>query len=535
MKSYFLLLLANFAFVAYSQVPNIQWQKCLGSSNASDSTFNVYTGDEEAKSTIETSDNGLLLVGLTSGNNNDVQGNHGTGSTTDIWVVKLNGSGQIQWQKCFGGSSYEQANDVIETPDNGFIIVGSTYSNNGDVIGNHGNSDFWILKIDGFGNIQWKKCFGGLGNDYANSIYPDNQGGYIVVGEISSASASSGDITSFNGGSSDGWVLKISDIGVLVWQKSIGGYERDIARDIVITDAGEIVIAGSTSSFYGLGNHGGNDFWVVKLNSIGSVIWNKMYGGSTTDDANSIILTSDNKLVLVGQSSSINGEVTGNNSVSSLGFDFWVIKIDLDGGLVWQKCLGGTAEENAFSAIEDSNGNILVTGRTRSWDCDLISTNHGASDVWFTILNAQGVLIYEHCFGGIGDEIGYSIIQLSSGEFCIAGYTNSNDYNGDVIGNHGGNPYKDIWLIKLSQFNSVNQLERINVHFSPNPTTDKLTIERESISMETFKIFDDRGICALNGNLEITKSIIDLATLTSGNYFIQIGENTSNTFKIVKL
>ncbi len=143
------------------------------------------------------------MAGHAQSNNGDVTGYHGG---RDYWVVKLDGSGNIQWQKCLGGTGAENAYSIQHTADGGYIVAGSSLSNNGDVAGNHGGYDYWVVKLDGSGNIQWQKCLGGTNYDEAYSIQQTADGGYVVAGW---AGSNNGDVSG-NHSSSDFWLVKLS-------------------------------------------------------------------------------------------------------------------------------------------------------------------------------------------------------------------------------------------------------------------------------------------------------------------------------------
>ncbi len=204
----------------------------------------------------------LLWLGGTFSNDGDVSGNHGI---VDSWIVKLNSSGDIIWQKCFGGTDDDVAFSIQQTSDGGFIVAGYTSSNDGDVSGNHGGGDYWVVKLDSSGTIQWQKCLGGTDNDEAKSIQQTSDGGYIVAGETWS---NDGDVSG-NHGNSDYWVVKLNSSGDIEWQKCLGGTVKDIAKTIQQTSDGGFIVAGYTNSNDGdvSGIHGDYyDFWVVKLN-----------------------------------------------------------------------------------------------------------------------------------------------------------------------------------------------------------------------------------------------------------------------------
>ena len=236
---------------SHAQAPAIEWQKCLGG-----------TSWDYAKSIQQTSGGGFIVAGETWSNDGDVSGNHGI---VDSWIVKLNSSGDIIWQKCFGGTDDDVAFSIQQTSDGGFIVAGYTSSNDGDVSGNHGGGDYWVVKLDSSGTIQWQKCLGGTDNDEAKSIQQTSDGGYIVAGETWS---NDGDVSG-NHGNSDYWVVKLNSSGDIEWQKCLGGTVKDIAKTIQQTSDGGFIVAGYTNSNDGdvSGIHGDYyDFWVVKLN-----------------------------------------------------------------------------------------------------------------------------------------------------------------------------------------------------------------------------------------------------------------------------
>ncbi len=217
------------------------------------------SGSEEAYSIQQTPDTGYIFAGFSSSNDGDVSGNHGD---PDFWVVKLTSSGSITWQKSLGGSSGEYANSVTRTPDGGYIVAGTTYSDDGDVIGNHGYIDYWVVKLSSVGNLEWQKCFGGSYYEFATSVQNSPYGGYLVAGYTHSIDS---EIT-LNHGMYDYWVLHLSDSGDIIWQKTYGGSNEDYANCIQTTYDGEFIIAGGSANNNGdvTGNHGNWDFWIVK-------------------------------------------------------------------------------------------------------------------------------------------------------------------------------------------------------------------------------------------------------------------------------
>jgi len=182
--------LLSFSFGASAQT-SIQWQKCLGG-----------TSDDEAYFIQQTLDGGYIVAGWTSSTDGDVIGNH---DSTDYWIVKLDTIGNIQWQKTLGGTDYDEAYSIRQTSDGGYIVAGRSWSNDGDVTDGHGASDYWIVKLDTIGNIQWQKCLGGTGNDEAFSIQQTSNNEYIIAGW---AWSNDGDVIGHHD-SADYWVVKL--------------------------------------------------------------------------------------------------------------------------------------------------------------------------------------------------------------------------------------------------------------------------------------------------------------------------------------
>ncbi len=233
----------------------------------------------------------------------------------------------IEWQKSLGGTGGDFASSIQQTSDGGYIVAGYSGSNDGDVTGNHGNTDYWIVKLDNTGAIQWQKSLGGTSNDFASSIQQTSDGGYIVAGYNGS---NNGDITGNHGGGTDSWVVKLDSTGTIQWQKSLGGTSLDYASSIQQTNDGGYIIAGESSSDNGdvTVNHGGLDFWVVKLDTVGIIQWQKSLGGTSDDGAYSIQQTSDEGYIVAGYSGSNDGDVTGHHGGSD--FDYWVVKLSAD-------------------------------------------------------------------------------------------------------------------------------------------------------------------------------------------------------------
>lgn len=396
---------------------------------------------DNALTVHNTSDGGYVLAGLSLSNNGDVSGNHGG---YDFWLVKITADGTIQWQKSLGGSFDEIPYDMQNTSDGGFIIAGSSFSNNGDVTGNHGFKDGWVVKLNSSGDIQWQKSLGGSDDDEIMSIRRTNDGNFIVAGATRS---NDGDVAGNHGGW-DYWVVKLSFNGTLQWQKPLGGTNDDRANSVYNTSDDGYIVAGKSASNNGSvsGNHGSSDFWVIKLNSFGQTQWQKSLGGTQYDEAESILQTADGGYIVVGTSESNDGDVSGGHG----DLDYWIVKLDATGNIQWQKAYGGSSADAATSVYITEDPGYLVAGFAGSNDGDVIG-NHGNSDIWVLKLGPDGTIQWQKSLGGTQSEIAHEIRTTLDGGYIIAGGTWSS--NGDVTDQNGDG---DCWIVKLSSAALIN-------------------------------------------------------------------------------
>lgn len=350
----------DYWLVKLSTAGDIQWQKSLGGS-LNDHAFSVEP----------TNDGGYIVAGYSFSNDGDVAGHHGDEEDPleDCWVVKLDGTGTLQWQQSLGGTFHDQAFSIKQTADNGYIVAGYTVSNDGDVSGNSGDS-YWIVKLGTSGNLEWQKALGGTGVDKAHAIQQTTDGGYIIAG---ASSSDNGDVSGNHGGY-DYWVVKTDATGNIEWQKALGGTEDDIAYDVQQTADGGYIVAGYTQSGNGDVNnsHGASDYWIVKLGSSGNLEWQKALGGTGNEVAYAIRQTTGGGFVIAGWASSTDGDVTLNKGGI---YDYWIVKLSaialpvhllsFEGRLqngVAQLSWSTAAEENfmQFELEKSVNGNAFT-------------------------------------------------------------------------------------------------------------------------------------------------------------------------------
>lgn len=294
----------------------------------------------------------------------------------------------VRWNRTYGGADIDCAYSVVQTSDDGFILAGYTYSFGA------GSSDFWFVKTDYWGNAQWNKTYGGLGNDEAHSITRTLDGGYAILGTTDSIGA----------GGSDFWLVKTDSSGTMLWNKTYGGTKSDDAWSIVETLAGDFVLTGWTNSFEDVSG----DFWLVKTGSYGDVLWNKTYGGTLLDAANSVQQTSDGGYVLAGYT----------YSFGAGGSDFLLVKTDAAGNEQWNKTYGGTGEDYGFSVVQTLDGGYALAGSTSSFGA-------GVYDFWLVKTDQFGNAMWNKTYGGIAYDEARSILQMANQGFVLAGWTES--------------------------------------------------------------------------------------------------------------
>ena len=355
------------------------WNKTFGGTNY-----------EVAYSVQQTSDGGYILAGP------KCTLPYGVGS--DGWLVKTDTNGNKQWDKTFGGTGDDLAMSVQQTSDGGYILAGYT-----DSYG-VGYWHFWLVKINSNGNEQWSRTFGGT---FAFSVQETADGGYILAGCT----------YSYSTGSYDFGLVKTDANGNEQWNKTFGGTYCDCANSVQETADGGYILAGYTES-YGAGNR---DVWLVKTDSKGNEQWNKTFGGTYEDYANSVQETADGGYILAGYTESYGAGST----------DGWLVKTDSDGNEQWNKTFGGTGSNIAYFVQETADGGYILAG-TRYW------YGAGSQDAWLVKTDANGNEQWNKTFGGSKEDEAKSVQQTLDGGYILAGYTKS--YG-------AGN--SDFWLIKV--------------------------------------------------------------------------------------
>ncbi len=420
------LLLPGISF-SQTSVPYLKWENSYGGS--------LY---DESTSVQQTTDGGYIVAGYSGSSNGDVTGHHGT-TDFDYWIVKLDTAGAIKWETPLGGTQNDFAECIQQTTDGGFIVAGYSYSTDGNVTGHHGtdtSSDYWVVKLDSIGTIKWEKSLGGTGNDQAYAIQQTADGGYIVAG---SSQSTDGDVTGHQGGDTlswDYWIVKLDSIGNIQWNNCYGGSGDDYANSIQQTSDGGYVVAGWSNSDDDevTNNHGNFDYWILKINDTGAIQWEHALGGSLEDYAYSIQQTTDGGYIVAGWTGSSDGDVTGFFGT----VDYWIVKLDNAGSIIWENCYGASGYNQATFIRQTVDGGYIVAGSSIATDCG-IPGNNGNFHYWILKLDQTGNMLWNSCYGGNGGDEAQCIRQTGDNGYIVAGYSNSTA--GDPTGNHGDDDY----------------------------------------------------------------------------------------------
>ncbi len=494
-------LLMTICQTAISQIPDTLWTKTYGGSL-----------DDNAYAICQTFDSSYIVAGTTLSGDGYVHGNHGA---EDIWLIKINSSGDTLWTKTLGGSGTDEARAVEQTYDSGFVVAGYTSSTDGDVHGTRGETDFWVVKLNSNGDTSWSKTFGGSSWDQAYSVYQTLDSGFVVAGYSQS---NDGDVHGSHG-SYDFWIVRLDKDGDTLWTKTLGGSSSDEARSVRQTFDSGFILAGYTKSSDGdvSGFHGGGykgDFWLVKLDADGDTLWTKTLGGTEDDVAQDVCQASDSGFLAVGTTRSTDGDVSGFNGGYS---DAWFVKLNKNGDTLWTKTHGGGSTDRIYSVQETADGGFITVGDRQS-------------QYWVLMLDDTGSIVWSK-LGGKFDEYARSVRHTADGNFIFIGFAFT--YPGDVPPGYGWYDFRVIEIQgPLASSSSITQTIPLYngwniMSFNVSPTdSNMLNIVQPLInSSELVKVIDEAGgiIQNIPGSGWLN-TIGDMAN-TEG-YYIKVNQNT---------
>jgi len=363
---------------------------------------------------------------------------------------------EIVWQQCYGSPELDRSFGIV-TKGDGLLIAIHLRDSIPGITNYNDLGCIWIINTDSTSNIIWEKCFGGSKGDVPQKLIKKSEDEFFIFGYTYSTD---GDVQSGNHGYSDIWVVKINDLGDIIWEKTYGCIGIDDPRDMILTpDGGFVMIdrigigGGDVTHFYGSG-----DCWMAKCDSLGNIEWEKTLGNDGLDNCVSLIINSAGNIMMIG-AAQWHGGLVECFPDGSWG-DVWIVELDMQGNILAQYCYGGSHYDLGYMIIELDEGYAFVAG-TNSNDGD-VSGLHGPpggppggwSDIWVVRLNEQMEIMWQKCIGGYDNDLPNYITQTEDGGFVVIGTTRSND--GDVSGNPSyPGTYAAIWVVKLNEHGNI--------------------------------------------------------------------------------
>lgn len=521
MKIFSVFIFSAFTTISLAQLNNVNWQKTIGG-----------TSLDMANIILQSDDNMGYYVISTSSSNIGFEKSENSYGGSDVWIVFVDNSGNVVWDKSYGGSQNETAKSALIFNSKLYVLSTSSSGQSGNKTAiNHGLSDLWLLCLDFTGGIEWQESYGGGDVEGAISII-DNTNELIVIGN--SFSQISGNKTENTYGESDYWILKVnSTTGVIIDQKAIGSTGFENCIDAVIDSTGNIYILGTSdtgiSGLKTVFGHGDSDHWVVKVDPDFQLLNQACFGGSGSEFSfYGDIKIINNRIVISGttnssQSGSINEMTYGSN-------DAWAYVIDTNLVLEWSKLFGGNNADSGGKIVPFVNGSILFVFNSLSGiSGNKTVANFGTqNDVWIVLTDIAGNIHSQTAIGG------------NATDFCEDAFLNNN--NNVVItstSNSGVSGMKDeslrgaddIWTLEINTSSLVNLPEISNnsaLIIYPNPVNDVLNIEFTNI--EHFKnanlmIYSFDGKVLLNERIHDIESQFNINSFASGSYVIKIFAN----------
>ncbi|MBS1948610.1 MAG: T9SS type A sorting domain-containing protein [Bacteroidetes bacterium] len=520
-KSFVIILFLQVWVQLYSQ-PVVSKQKTIGG-NSEDQLGGMWA----------TTDGGMVLGGRSYSyvSFDKTENNRGI---DDYWVVKLDKDGKIQWQRTLGGTDVDELLALQQTRDGGYILAGNSqsYISADKADNSKGVFDCWIIKLNSFGSVEWQKTLGGDSYEFCNSIRQTRDGGYIV-GCMSNSNIS-GDKSDPGKGGFDFWVVKLDSKGNKEWDRSLGGSGDEFLNQAIQTsDGGYIAVGLSNSNASGDKTEncrGNNDYWAIKLDRNGNKVWDKTAGGTDNDYVNGVVQTPDGNFILTGASASpISGEKT---EASRGGFDFWIVKLNKSGKIIFDRTIGGNGDEfEAIAELTDDGGFILGGNSSSNISGEKTENSRGSFDYWILKFNKNGSISWDKTIGGNGDDNLRSIRQIKKGSYMLGGYSWSNANGDKTEDSYGGNDYWVVNLIDKSQCSDFTATPEAKLLFSsadenistvfkayPNPARDQVMIRTNGKATVALTDYSGR---VLVSSVIVNNGSINTSGLNMGLYFIK--------------
>jgi len=535
--------------ILFSQ--DILWEKVYGGVHAD------YLFDAQP-----TADYGFILAGssLSNKTGNKTDDNHGD---LDYWIWKMNERGELDWQKSIGGSGFDLLQSIKNTADGGFILAGTSNSPNDFQKKDpcKGGADFWVVKLNAVGDEQWQRTIGGKGQDELLCAFQTRDGGYMLGGSSSSSPETGEELIEITSslekpdlytkseksrGNMDYWIVKLDKMGVIEWQKTYGGIYADVLRSMQQTQDGGYILGGYSNSPQSGDktepNQGIGDYWIIKINTVGTIEWQRTYGGNGDNQLYVIRETEDGGYIVGGNSNSTS-PLTSLGGMVGNGTDYWVLRLDNKGNVIWSKTFDFGKTDVLTSLLENKDKTYLIGGYSQADEkqtgkgivekaTGLINKNKNEKGYIALKIDDKGEEIWRKTLDNNGEDVLRKLFESRDGGYLMAG-TSKSGTSKNKKSSIGGN---DFWVVKLKDNLKPDKVKPKGIEAIPNPTAafTNIIIGYE-YEKGTATVVDISGRVLKQFNITARTIPVDLSQYSEGIYIINIKTNVqSNGVKVIK-
>lgn len=362
-----LLGITLLAFRLTARQPEVEWYKTYGTEGA-----------EEGYTALETPEGGFVISGWTA-----------SAEDMNVYMVKTTAEGDTLWTRVIGGASVDQGLQMCTAPDGGFVVAGKSASFSMEEVDGFDTDwfDAYLLKVDKDGNLLWEKAYGTEAMDQAFSVCQAQDGGYLIAG-------SSND---------DVYLVKADENGDSLWARTYGGEGMDWGGGISPTADGGYIVSGFTSS-WGQGNL---DLYFLKINQAGDTSWTRTYGTPQMDRGVIRQLPDSGYLAVASTGDMQTGQI-----------DIWVLRMDSKGDTLWTSIMAAEGAEFPFDFSLLSDGGCVIAAMSDLGGQDNV-------DAYLVRLDAEGNVLWDKALGGEAFDGAYCVAQTSDGGFIMTGWNSS--------------------------------------------------------------------------------------------------------------
>lgn len=536
-KLYIILLLLAISVTVQAQVFVTDWQTAVGG----------FLQEYSPSDLVKTNDSGFVVVGTSNSNIGGLKSQQRCNDMTpyaDYWVVKLDAMGNKDWDYKFGGDLGDGAFSVIQTLDNGFLVSGTSNSPiSCDKTSNNHQDDFWILKLNSNGILQWQKRYGGAGSEGVEYALQATDGSFYIAGRC--GSNTSYQITDTAHGGYDILVFKLDSLGNKKWDHLYGGSGDDVINNMTLLSDGNLLMIGSTNSYGPDGDVTepplstfiyNEDGWVLKIDSAGNKMWDKRYGGTAIDIGTAACEYADSTLLIgVGiTATSTNSNIT--DSVSHGLSDMWMLKLDYYGNKIWDKRIGGDKDDGFYDIVKDGSDFILSGISKSDSSFDKSENCRGGFDYWIVKIDSAGNKIWDKTYGSSSDDESNRLVINADNNYTVCGYT-----RGSISGDKtvptwdtasiiGSGWRGDLWCLRfhVDTTTSLHDLQQqIQFALYPNPARNVVNLQWQSTSTVTaITVYDLQGRTILQQTVtsKTEKTVLNISSLSRGVYIVTVSD-----------